>query len=281
MKKAPSPCCVPSKERAVLLEASRQASAERQRAERGSTSDMVHLDGGCFLMGTDSDEAFPADGEGPIRKVILDPFYMDRYPVTNRSFSEFIEATGYTTEAERFGWSFVFRGHIAPEDSARLVEDTVQAAPWWCKVRKADWRHPEGPDTTVAGRENYPVVHVSWHDANEFATMGREAAADRSRMGIRGARRSRAKALSLGRRANAGRPTPLQHLARRVSGSGHGRGRILGARAGGRVSAKRIWTIHDYGERVGMVRGLVQPDVSRDRHALESGRTDARHIESH
>lgn len=169
MTKPPNPCCVPSKEHAVVLELSREASAHRERAINGSTSDMIRLDGGAFLMGTDTPVGFAADGEGPVRKVALDPFYIDRAPVTNESFSEFARATGYITEAERFGWSFVFRGHIAPERFKNLVEDTVAAAPWWCKVRNANWRHPEGPDSTISVRSNYPVVHVSWNDARAFA----------------------------------------------------------------------------------------------------------------
>jgi formylglycine-generating enzyme required for sulfatase activity len=130
---------------------------------------MVRLGGGPFLMGTETSEGFPADGEGPIRKVTLDPFYIDRYPVTNEAFTEFVRATGHQTEAERFGWSFVFQGHIPPESRAWLVEDTVLGAEWWCKLRGADWRHPEGPDSSITDRSHYPVVHVSWNDACAYA----------------------------------------------------------------------------------------------------------------
>ncbi len=63
-------------------------------------------------MGSDAAIGYAADGEGPVCTVTLDPFYMDRYPVTNRQFGEFVKATGYRTEAERFGWSFVFAGHL-------------------------------------------------------------------------------------------------------------------------------------------------------------------------
>ncbi|MBV9081564.1 MAG: formylglycine-generating enzyme family protein [Acidobacteriaceae bacterium] len=128
---------------------------------------MVRLDGGRFLMGTDK-EGFPADGEGPVRKVTLDPFWIDRYPVTNEQFGEFVRATGYRTETELFGWSFVFQGHISKEDYPRLVEDTVAGAEWWCKVRGADWKHPEGPDSNIDDRPHRPVVHVSWNDATAF-----------------------------------------------------------------------------------------------------------------
>jgi formylglycine-generating enzyme len=162
-------CCVPSKQRAVLLDISRQASAQRWRATNGSTAAMIRLDGGTFLMGTDRDEGFPADGEGPIRKVMLDDFYIDQFPVTNESFAGFVRATQYQTEAQRFGWSFVFQGHLAEEQRIRSAADTVVGAEWWYKVHGADWQHPEGPDSSIDDRMNYPVVHVSWNDAEAFA----------------------------------------------------------------------------------------------------------------
>jgi formylglycine-generating enzyme required for sulfatase activity len=159
-----NPCCIPSRERAAIIEIAKRASAERPRIYSGSTEDMVRLDGGKFLMGTDSQEGFPSDGEGPVRKVTVDPFYMDRYPVTNRQFSEFVRATGYFTEAQRFGWSFVFHRHIARE----LVVDTVRAVEWWCKVNEAYWRRPEGIHSNIDDRADHPVLHVSWNDANAY-----------------------------------------------------------------------------------------------------------------
>ena len=129
---------------------------------------MITLPGGMFLMGTENPEGFPTDGEGPVRPVTLDPFLMDRHSVTNALFSKFIAATGYKTEAERFGWSFVFWSHIPKKRFADLVEDTVAAAPWWCKVRGARWDAPEGPGSDVRKRGDYPVVHVSWNDAQAF-----------------------------------------------------------------------------------------------------------------
>jgi formylglycine-generating enzyme len=126
---------------------------------------MIKLDGGHFLMGTDSPEAFPIDGEGPVRKVTLDPFFMDARPVSNEQFREFVQATGYKTESERFGWSFVFQSHVAPERAA----GRVFGVEWWCKIDGADWAHPEGPDTSLEGRLHHPVLHVSWNDAAEYA----------------------------------------------------------------------------------------------------------------
>jgi sulfatase modifying factor 1 len=160
------PCCVPSRQRAALLAVPGNVLG---RIATGSTEGMVKLDGGSFLMGTTSAEGFPADGEGPVREVTLDPFYIDAAPVTNAQFAEFVRARDYRTEAGQFGWSFVFQGHISEERRAALVNDTALAAPWWCKVLGATWEHPEGPDSNIHSRDEYPVTHVSWHDAQEFA----------------------------------------------------------------------------------------------------------------
>ena len=165
MNQPPHPCCVPSKRRAALLEFSSTVSANRIRAKNGSVEGMIKLDGGRFLMGTETMEGFPADGEGPVREVTLDGFYLDTAPVTNEQFAEFARKTGYQTESDRFGWSFVFEGHIAPNEFARLVEDRVQGVDWWCKVNGANWERPEGFGSHIASRPHHPVVHVSWNDA--------------------------------------------------------------------------------------------------------------------
>jgi len=165
MTPQPNPCCVPSKERAQLLAISQAASATRRRAIRGSTEDMVRLDGGRFLMGSDAAIGYPADGEGPVRTVTLDPYHFDRYPVTNRQFAEFVNATGYRTEAERFGWSFVFAGHL--KDGGPAAE-AIPNLDWWRRVDGADWCHPE-PGAGIEGMELHPVTHVSWNDASAYA----------------------------------------------------------------------------------------------------------------
>ena len=129
---------------------------------------MVELPGGPFLMGTDDPVGFPLDGEGPVREVTLSPFALDRAPVTNDVFAAFADATCYRTEAERYGWSFVFWSQMPAKRLRELVEDTVAQAPWWCKVPGAWWRAPQGPGSGLAGRGNEPVVHVSWADAQAF-----------------------------------------------------------------------------------------------------------------
>ncbi len=166
MQRPPNPCCVPSKQRAEVLEQSRERALQRRRVNSGSTERMIQLPGGSFLMGTDIREGFPADGEGPVRQVVVDAFYMDSSAVRNREFAQFIAATNYVTEAERFGWSFVFEGDL-PDRGAGL--ECVPGAEWWKRVDGASWRNPEGPESTLTHRKDHPVVHVSWNDAAAYA----------------------------------------------------------------------------------------------------------------
>ena len=133
----------------------------------GPSDEMVYIPGGSFLMGTNQKEGFPADGEGPIRKVKVDPFYIDPCTVTNAQFQAFINDTGYRTEAEEYGWSFVFDQFLSP-GTAKQVKQKVPGAPWWLVVEGAIWDHPEGPDTGIAERMDHPVVHVSWNDAAAY-----------------------------------------------------------------------------------------------------------------
>ncbi len=133
----------------------------------GTTDDVkvTFAEGGVFDMG--SAELFhPDDGEGPVRSVRVAPFAIDRHAVTNERFAQFVADTGYVTEAERFGWSFVF--HLFLGRGARETLG-VRDAPWWRKVEHASWQRPEGPKSEIAWRADHPVVHVSWNDANAFA----------------------------------------------------------------------------------------------------------------
>jgi len=124
---------------------------------------MVRLPGGEFLMGTDDAEGFPADGEGPVRPVAVEPFWIDATAVSNARFAAFADATGYVTEAERFGWSYVFAAFLP--GALRRGAPRPDGAPWWCGVSGAYWRAPEGPGSDLDDRADHPVVHVSWHDA--------------------------------------------------------------------------------------------------------------------
>lgn len=125
---------------------------------------MLLIQGGTFWMGTDSNEGFPADGEGPMREVQVNSFYIDETTVTNKEFAEFVKDTHYITEAERFGWSFVFYQQLTKEI---LKEDPPfpRDTPWWKGIKGASWKKPEGSGSDVRDRLDHPVVHVSWCDA--------------------------------------------------------------------------------------------------------------------
>jgi len=163
-REAKKACCAPAAE--VRTAPKRQALGGLCQVDPRHR--MIRLEGGMFLMGTDHAEAFAEDGEGPVREIRIDPFWMDKAPVTNELFAMFVDETRYVTEAERFGWSFVFWAHLPKDRFHHLVADTVAAAPWWCKVLNANWRAPEGPGSDLAGRIDHPVVHVSWNDAARF-----------------------------------------------------------------------------------------------------------------
>lgn len=128
---------------------------------------MIALPGGTFLMGSGDADGFPADGEGPVREVTLSPFAIAAATVTNAEFSEFVRATGYITQAEEAGSSFVFYLQLAPALRAS-VRRYPTGLPWWAEVPHACWQRPEGPGSHVRDRMDHPVVHVSWHDAQAY-----------------------------------------------------------------------------------------------------------------
>jgi formylglycine-generating enzyme required for sulfatase activity len=130
---------------------------------------MVSLPGGTFLMGTEDGQGFAADGEGPVRKVRVKPFLIDRCATTNTEFARFVDETGYRTDAERFGWSFVFHLFVAPRARGR-VRGVAGGAPWWRAVQGASWKAPEGFGSTLEGREDHPAVHVSHADALAYCS---------------------------------------------------------------------------------------------------------------
>ena len=138
------------------------------RVRTSSLDGMRPIPGGEFLLGAAAADGWPADGEGPVRAVTLQPFHIDACCVTNEQFNAFVNATGYKTEAERFGWSFVFHLFLDREQLARVTQ-RVAGSEWWCRVDGAGWRHPEGPGSNIKRRWDHPVVHVSWADANAYA----------------------------------------------------------------------------------------------------------------
>lgn len=126
----------------------------------------VRLPGGVFRMGGEDADANPGDHEGPVREVTVAGFTVDAYAVTNARFTAFVADTGHRTDAERFGWSYVFAAFLP--DRLRDASPRPDSAPWWCAVAGAHWRTPEGPGSGLEGRGHHPVVHVSWRDARAF-----------------------------------------------------------------------------------------------------------------
>lgn len=124
-------------------------------------------------MGTDDEVGFPDDGEGPQRSVRIGPFHLETAAVTNAEFEKFVKATRYKTEAEQFGWSFVFHSFVSSEAASRVIR-SVQDTPWWWPVEGAYWNHPEGTGSTVRNRTNHPVVHISWNDAAAYCEWSRK-----------------------------------------------------------------------------------------------------------
>ena len=167
-------CCTPSRDNLqsacpaefkAQAAATSPASAEALHAGGDAGARFVRLDGGTFLMGSHDPAAHPADGEGPVRAVTLSPFEMDAVAVSNQRFRCFVDATGYETESERYGWSFVFAGFLP---DAHPPTRAVASAPWWRQVPEASWRAPEGSGSTIDERLDHPVVHISHADAIAF-----------------------------------------------------------------------------------------------------------------
>jgi formylglycine-generating enzyme required for sulfatase activity len=116
-------------------------------------------------MGAPPGDGYAEDGEHPVHEVRLTGFEIGATTVTNSQFAEFCTATGYVTLAERDGWSFVFGG-LLPHDFPPTR--AVASAPWWRQVEGSDWRHPDGPHSSILDRPDHPVVHVNWFDASAY-----------------------------------------------------------------------------------------------------------------
>lgn len=125
--------------------------------------ELVDIPSGTFVMGDHQGEGYPQDGETPVHPVQLSGFLMRATTVTNAEFELFVQETGYQTTAEQHGVSAVF--YAAFQGHRTDILHQVTSVPWWLAVKGADWKHPNGPGSTVAGKADHPVVHVSWNDA--------------------------------------------------------------------------------------------------------------------
>lgn len=155
-----------------------EKAAKYERKTEGDTSKLIDLShhdfenmslisGGSYLIGT-NEPIFKADNESPERQVQISSFYMDKYAVTNEEFQTYIDSAKYSTEAENFGDSFVFKAFLSEETQNEYEDFRVMAAPWWYKIKDACWKTPEGLGSDVSQRLDHPVVHVSWNDANAY-----------------------------------------------------------------------------------------------------------------
>ena len=149
----------------------------------GATEGMVWIPAGEFMMGADNEQA--NEDEYPKHKVMVDGFWMDETEITNAQFATFVEATGYVTTAEKVpDWQELQKslrpGTPRPPDDVMVPGSMVFNPPrrpvpldnwrlWWKWLPGADWSHPLGPGSSIAGLEDYPAVHISWYDANAYA----------------------------------------------------------------------------------------------------------------
>ncbi|MGO7042321.1 formylglycine-generating enzyme family protein [Rhizobium acaciae] len=127
---------------------------------------MVAVKGGETFLGT-HEPVLVVDGEGPERKVTVSDYFLEAETVTVARFAEFVAATGYVSDAEKFGCAAVFSGLM---EDKKLVAENVAYTPWWARVDGAVWYMPEGPGSSVENRLDHPVTQVSWNDAVAFAT---------------------------------------------------------------------------------------------------------------
>ncbi len=124
------------------------------------------IPGGSAYVGTKV-PGIRDDGETPLRRVRVKPFRISQTTITNAQFGQFVEETGYVTEAERFGWSFVFWDQVP--SNIEFTEGVV-GIEWWRRIHGANWRETNGPGTqSSACLPDHPVVHVSWNDATAYA----------------------------------------------------------------------------------------------------------------
>ena len=175
---APLSCCMSGAAKRFATPKYEFASRESAQAKSG----MVWIEGGTYDMGADNDQGL--EDEYPKHKVTVHGFWMDATEVTNAQFAAFVKATGYVTTAERKpDWNVLKKslseGTPKPPDSLLVAASLVFQSPqqpvslqdystWWKWQPGADWRHPEGPQSNLKGKEIFPVVHVSWEDAQAY-----------------------------------------------------------------------------------------------------------------
>jgi formylglycine-generating enzyme required for sulfatase activity len=149
--------------------------AANARYEAQGEGEMVWIPAGKFTMGGIGEDVPP--DEGPLHDVKIDGFWIDKTEVTNEQFENFVKATGYVTVAER-PLSAAKVPDLLPEFEGKTVSLCFRAPlegsdlrvpyAWWTPVIGANWRHPDGPESSIVGKEKHPVVHVCYEDAIAF-----------------------------------------------------------------------------------------------------------------
>ena len=255
-----------------------QPTVAGSQASAQSPPGMVWVPGGEFSMGCSDPRGVPFGGTDPMRdarpvhRVGVDGFWMDVHEVTNDQFAEFVKATGYVTVAERPPRAEDFPGALPENLVAGSIVFTPPAADvplrdatgtahlrWWAYVPGAYWKHPEGPDSDLAGKGDQPVVHVAFEDAEAYAAWAGKRLPHGGGMGVCIAWGACRCDLSVGQRVQARRPLDGQHLAGAISGREHRRRWFPEHRTGGPLPCQRLRTPRHVGERLGMVQRLVSP----------------------
>jgi formylglycine-generating enzyme required for sulfatase activity len=136
--------------------------SEIEERDSVSTAGMLKIEGGQYKMGGNSKQA--RRDEFPQHTETIKGLWVDKTEVTNAEFREFVNATGYVTTAER---SFEINGKTYPPGAMTFDPDNPQR--WWKFKKGANWKHPQGPGSSIEGKENHPVVQVSWYDAMAYA----------------------------------------------------------------------------------------------------------------
>src|SRR5712691_11000844 len=218
---------------------------------------MIWIPGGTFRMG--SDKHYPE--EAPAHRATVDGFWMDRYPVTNPQFREFVRATGHVTVAEitpdpkdypGMLPHMVYAGSLMflPPNHPVSLRDFSQ---WWTFARGAQWQHPYGPGSNIRGRDDHPVVHVAFSDALAYAKwVGKDLPTESewefaARGGLDGAEFAWGDQFTPHGQYLAGRISPPEHQCRRL------RTHV----AGHRVPAERLRSVRHDRQRLGVDGRLV------------------------